>query len=95
MTTTVLPPMPQLSGGRRRAQSLVEPQARNLRDAVVLLDCRQLVAGTSSFADELVLQVLVNAGARKLVVQHASGDFVEYLATAARDHGVTAKLEFQ
>lgn len=94
MATTLLPPLDQLSGGRKRAQALVEPLAGRFRDTVTVLDCRQLVAGTSSFADELVRRVLIDYGANLLVVQHAEGHFAEYLAEAARDHGVTAKIRF-
>lgn len=96
MTTPLLPPvtMPQLSGGRERARALAEPLAGKMHGQRVRLDCRQLVAGTASFSDEIVKRILVEGGARLLLVEHADGDFVTYLYDAARDHGVLAKIEF-
>lgn len=94
--TQVLPPvrMPQLSGGRERARKLAEPLVGKMRGQTVRLDCRQLVAGTASFADEIVRSVLVDGKAARLVVEFASGDFASYLQDAARDHGVSERIAF-
>lgn len=96
MSTQLLPPvtLPQLSGGRERARALAEPLAGKMRGQLVRLDCRQLVAGTASFADEIIKRVLVDGGADLLVVEYAAGDFASYLLDAARDHGVTERIQF-
>lgn len=96
MTSQLLPPvtMPQLSGGRERARTLAEPLVGKMRDKIVRLDCRQLVAGTASFADEIVIQVVITGGAQQFVVEHASGDFASYLHDAARDHGASERISF-
>jgi hypothetical protein len=95
MSTHLLPPvtMPQLSGGRDRARTLALPLAGKMQGQRVQLDCRQLVAGTASFADEIVKRVLVEGGASLLVVEYVAGDFANYLIDAARDHGVPEKID--
>ena len=92
--TSVLPPIavPQLSGGRERARALVEDVAGRLADAAVVVDFRRMVAGTPSFADELVTSVLVAGGAQELRAEHVSTEFGEYLLRAAEDHGVAERL---
>lgn len=87
--------MPQLSGGRERARALLEPYEGELRGKELLLDCRRLVAGTMSFADELVSGVLERGRAAQLIVEYADGDFAGYLHDAARDHGVGDKITFR
>jgi hypothetical protein len=93
MTAAVLPvEMPQLSGGRKRAQALIRPLAGRMHGQTVVLDCRQLIAGTPSFADEIVKLVLVDGGAALLNVQQVDADFGQDLLTAAQDHGVASHL---
>jgi hypothetical protein len=93
--TSVLPPIevPQLSGGRERARALVEGLGQRMAGAVIVVDFRRMVAGTPSFADELVTRVLVDGGAAALRAVHVSRDFSEYLLEAARDHGVAERLQ--
>jgi hypothetical protein len=93
--TSVLPPIevPQLSGGRERARALVEGLGQRMAGAVIVVDFRHMVAGTPSFADELVTRVLVDGGAAALRAVHVSRDFSEYLLEAARDHGVAERLQ--
>ena len=57
-----------------------------------MVDFRRMVAGTPSFADELVTRVLVDGGAGELRAEHVSREFGEYLREAARDHGVAERL---
>ena len=92
--TSVLPPIavPQLSGGRERARALLRDVAGRLAGATVVVDFRQMVAGTPSFADELAARVLVAGGARQLLAEHVSTDFGDYLLRAAKDHGVSERL---
>ena len=93
--TSVLPPIevPQLSGGRERARALVEGLGQRMAGAVIVVDFRRMVAGTPSFADELVTRVLVDGGAAALRAEHVSREFAEYLLEAARDHGVAERLQ--
>ena len=93
--TSVLPPIevPQLSGGRERARALVEGLGRRVAGATIVVDFRRMVAGTPSFADELVTRVLVDGGAALLRAQHVTREFGGYLVEAARDHGVAERLE--
>jgi hypothetical protein len=93
--TSVLPPIevPQLSGGRERARALVEGLGSRMAGAVIVVDFRRMVAGTPSFADELVTRVLVDGGAAALRAIHVSREFAEHLLEAARDHGVVERLQ--
>ncbi|MBM7808287.1 hypothetical protein JOD57_004124 [Geodermatophilus bullaregiensis] len=93
--TSVLPPIevPQLSGGRERARALVEGLGQRMAGAVIVVDFRRMVAGTPSFADELVTRVLVDGGAAALRAVHVSREFWDYLLEAARDHGVAERLQ--
>ena len=91
----VLPPIevPQLSGGRERARALVDGFADRMVGATIVVDFRRMVAGTPSFADELVTRVLVDGGAAVLRAEHVTREFGEYLLEAARDHGVAERLQ--
>ena len=93
--TALLPPIevPQLSGGRERARALVGELADRIAGATVVVDFRRMVAGTPSFADELVARVLADGGAEVLRAEHVTGEFGEYLTEAAKDHGVAERLE--
>ena len=93
--TAVLPPIevPQLSGGRERARALVDGLGRGVRGATVVVDFKRMVAGTPSFADELIARVLVDGGAARLCAEHVGQEFGEYLLEAARDHGVAGRLQ--
>jgi hypothetical protein len=91
----VLPPIevPQLSGGRERARALVDGLGDHMGGATIVVDFRRMVAGTPSFADELVTRVLADGGAASLRAEHVNRDFREYLLEAARDHGVAERLQ--
>ena len=93
--TSVLPPIevPQLSGGRERARALVDGLWHRMTGATIVVDFRRMVAGTPSFADELVTRVLVDGGAAALRAEHVSREFAQYLLEAARDHGVAERLQ--
>jgi hypothetical protein len=94
MTAPVLPvEMPQLSGGRKRAQALIEPLLGRMAGHTVVLDCRQLVAGTPSFADEIVRLVPRDGGAQLLEVTNVDSEFGGGdLLAAAKNHGVSQLL---
>lgn len=86
--------LPELSGGRIRARAIVDALGASVRGKEIILDCRQLLAGSQSFADELVSQVLKQRGAATLRVMMAPPDFEQYLVDAAKDHGVCGRLVF-
>ncbi len=94
---TELLELPQLSGGRKRASTLVAAAhlPADLHGSTVIVDCRQLRAGTESFADELVHIILVQRGAARLHAENVAGDFVNYLTAAAVSYDVTDRLVVQ
>lgn len=92
MTTATIT-MPTYSGGRQRAQSLMGDVGVPLRGIALRLDCRGLVAGTPSFADEFIQEILIKRGVARLIVEYAGMEFASYLRDAARDHGVGDRVE--
>lgn len=92
--TSVLPAIdvPYLTGGRDRARALVEQLDGSPAGAVVIVDFRNTVAGTPSFADELVRLVLVDGDALLLRADHVPVELGQYLLDAARDHGVVERF---
>lgn len=92
--TSVLPPIevPQLTGGRERARHLVQTLGGHLAGATVVVDFRRTVAGTPSFADELIELVLGSGQAAELRVEHVSDELGAYLLEAAKDHGAAERL---
>ena len=93
--TSVLPPIevPQLTGGRERARFLVSQLGGRLAGATVVVDFRRTVAGTPSFADELIDLVLSQGGAAQLQIERVSDELGAYLLEAAKDHGVAERLQ--
>lgn len=93
--TSVLPPIevPQLTGGRERARFLVSQLGGRLAGATVVVDFRRTVAGTPSFADELIDLVLNQGGAAQLQIERVSDELGAYLLEAAKDHGVAERLQ--
>lgn len=85
---------PMLAGSRPRAQQIFAGLEDNLRGVIVQLDCGALVAATESFADEVLLEVLVRRHADQLVVMNVSDDeFVTYLNERAEHRGVLDRLQ--
>jgi hypothetical protein len=84
--------LPRLVGSRESADQLLEslsPQARHER---VVLNCRELLAASPSFADEIVKLVLVEGRASELVVLGADDEFVSYIRQSAEAHHVTSQV---
>ncbi len=65
----------------------------SLTGADVLLDCRGIAIATPSFSDEVLKQILMERGARRLTVVHAPRRFAELLQRAATRLGVDERLE--
>lgn len=93
MTTSFDAPM--LAGTRARARQLVADLPETLTGTVVRLQCGSMMAATPSFADEIILQVLVNRRADVLEVSQVSDpEFFGYLRDQAAAHGVADRLHF-
>lgn len=91
MQTLVLP---RLAGTREAVADLVAEQKLpgDLRGTDVIVVGADLLAGSSSFADELVKETLVQRHADHLVLVGVSGVFDERLRAAAERRGVQGKL---
>ncbi len=82
--------LPRLVGTREAVGDLLNEQAvpSRLEGKDLVLLCRDLAAGSTSFADELVLQILVRRRALRLVLVAAPSSFVTRTRDAARRRGV-------
>lgn len=84
---------PKLVSSRDQARELTATLADDLSDTVVMVDCSALQASTPSFVDELVKSVLVDRRGGRLVIKGAPQRTVELARRAARNRGVTDRLE--
>lgn len=89
MTVTLT--LPALVGGRDLATTAVA-RLGDITDTDVVVDARSLVSGTSSFAGQLVNDVLSTGRARSLAVVGAPADFNASLAAAADALAVANQL---
>lgn len=96
MTASMLE-LPQLTGTRERARQLIASAhlPSNLSGLTVVVDAGATLAGTESFADELVRTILVDRNGSKLVVYFVGPEFGEKLKAAAWLHRVASKLDIQ
>ena len=83
--------LPSMVAGRGMADALVDRLAGELGGALVVLDCRHLVAGSPSFAAQVVSRVL-GAGAAELRVEAAPDAFAAHLREAASRLGDRERL---
>lgn len=99
MTTRTADPftlaLPRVVGTRPAVAPFVRDLPGDLRGAAVVLDCRTLLSGTASFADEMVHAVLVERRADELLALGAAGDFAADLSSSAREHGVLDRLHLR
>lgn len=93
MTATL--EMPQLSGGPKRARALVQAvdAEQNFRGHGVIVDCRRLLAGTRSFASELLQQLLVEHHASDVTIVNVDDAFADDLRAAARELSLEGRVE--
>lgn len=89
--------LPQLTGTRSRARAMIEDAGLpdDLSGADVHLDGHLTLAGTGSFADEVVRILLVERLADRVVVINVGPDLHAKLARAAAEHGVAEKVSFE
>lgn len=81
-----------LSASRTQARSSIEHLPESLRDMRVVLDASGVQAVSTSFVDELVLQILVDREASVFVVQGASERFRSFLDRSARLRDVSDRV---
>ncbi len=84
---------PTKSRSREQAREIVSVLPPSLTGADVLLDCRGIAIATPSFTDEVLKQILMERGARRLTVVHAPRRFTELLQRAAARLSVDERLE--
>jgi hypothetical protein len=85
---------PPRSGSRELAQSLLAHLGNRLHDAIVAVDCSDVVVATPSFVDELVKLVLQEGGAHQLVLLHASDRTRVHAVRSAESRQVVDRLAF-
>ena len=83
---------PERLGSRDQARAMFGEHRDRLRGASVLLDCSRLQASTSSFVDELILDVLVEAGATRLILRNAPERTTRFARRSALLRGVEDRL---
>lgn len=93
MTVTIK--LPRVVGTRPSARAHLREVPDRLDGQDVVLDCRGLVDGTASFADEIVKVVLADRNAASLVALGPGHDFAEDLMTAAQDHNVANRFRLE
>lgn len=88
MPTTLTVRLPRLVAGRDLARALTRRLPEHLQGVEVVLDSRELASGSSSFADEIVEQVLAVRKADCLELLGGPGDFATALVAGARARGL-------
>ena len=90
MTTLPLPPM---VGSRKRAHVLADSLG-GLQGKRVVVDCRDLIAATESFADELITEILIKRDAAEMHFINVSDlDFANWVDEHARIHDVGQRVK--
>lgn len=75
--------LPRLVGSREAANEIIA-RLPSLIGETVILDCRVLVSGSSSFADQLVTRLFEEKKIAELQVVGVIDDFWDYLKDAAK-----------
>ncbi len=84
--------LPHLVGSREEADEMVSALSEDLHEQDVTVLCRELQRASASFGDQLVKRILVDGGARRLVVVGAPRDFETYLTESATRRSVGDRL---
>ncbi len=87
--------LPRVVGTRPAVAPFLVGVPTDLHGERVTLDCRALLSGTPSFADEMVKVLLVERGADGLVVLGANEEFAADLLASAREHGVADRVDLK
>lgn len=83
--------LPRLVGSRKAARKIVD-DAGEFAGRSVVLDCRNLKSAPPSFADEIVIAVLVDGRASSLELLGASHEFVEYVRSSMLEQRLDPSL---
>ncbi len=86
--------IPRLAGTRDALLALLEEHGvpGNLAGTNVVIICRDVVASSASYVDELVLQVLEVRAATELVLVSPSDQFRDRVVEAAERRGLTDRV---
>lgn len=84
--------LPRLVAGRDFADDMISGFG-GVIDEDVIIDGTRLVSGTSSFAAQLIEQLLVRGGARSVLLVGAPTDFASYSTDAAHELGVIDRFD--
>ena len=83
--------LPPLAGTRSRAVKLINDLPDDLDRVIV--DCRNLIACTGSFVDELMYQILTVYKAKQLrIICLSDPEFQMFLDRQAAAHGLTERV---
>ena len=83
--------LPPLAGTRSRAVKLINDLPDDLDRVIV--DCRNLIACTGSFVDELMYQILTVYKAKQLrIICLSDPEFRVFLDRQAAAHGLTERV---
>ena len=84
--------LPRLASSREAADALVSRISDDVKDASVTINCRDLLSGSPSFADQLVKRLLVEKEAKELVLVGAPRDFTSYVRDSATSRSVATRV---
>ncbi len=84
--------LPRLIGSRESADDLLEPLLDDLRGAELLVDCRELLTASPSFADQLVGSSLGEGGAAGLTLLSPPPSFRADIEKAASKRGLASRV---
>lgn len=87
--------LPRLVGSRESAVALASSLPSRLVGEQVVVVSRDLVSGSPSFADELVVELLARRQADRVVVVGAYDDFAAYVTDSAARHDVAHRLDLR
>jgi hypothetical protein len=85
--------LPERAGSRSEAQDLLRELSRDLSGAVVRLDGSHLGAGSSSYMDELVKEVLEVRRAAKLILEDVTERAAGFATSSAARRHVSDRLQ--
>jgi len=85
--------IPMLASSRDRAQQILTGVDTDLAGYEFRLDGELLIEATASFADEVVLEVLVRRDADALQLSRCPDEFIDLILERAAAHGVDDRVK--
>lgn len=86
--------LPRLVGSREAANALVADLTGDAAGSDVVVNCRELISASPSFADQLVRRLLVEEKVQALIFDGADHEFQRQIRYAASQRGVTELITF-